>query len=581
MKRFLLFISTVFLTFLSAGFTVPERLTIVELNTETLTVGNRELKVGGSFSSDQTIYWKSSKQAAEVQDNTGQLYIFTKEAFEQKNVKTPKEYLLSGKFSTRPAYDSPKIGRNKTSFPEKRVAMVIGNSNYISKADFLRAPIADAGMISEKLVDLGFDTYTICDASSSDLFKAVAKFSEAASKYEIALFYYAGHGFCYNHENYYQPVDVSDIDAATIHSCLKASELMRDLSNKATKGIILVMDACRSIAKVRGDEIFAPMEAKPGMMLFCSTSDGKAAIDAIGEYSPFAKAFSENLSIEGQPLYFIARKTMNDVRRITSGIQSPSVSDQIYEDFYFRPQVKKESATPVASQTTTSSTPKPTPTKPTSTNADTHEYVDLGLSVKWATCNLGASKPEEYGERYQWAGTIDVSDAYYLNYHNSPYIADSTRFVRDKWTKYVPLSMPSYWSCSDRPDNKTILDREDDAAHVKLGGKWRMPTVDEYRELIDYCTWIWTNNYNGTGVSGTIVTSKKTGYNDKSIFLPATGVRSIQYKFSEGKAGYYWSSSLDPDDPAYARHMIFSSDVGGTFNNAPRFEGLSVRPVTE
>lgn len=567
MNRFFLFIFIIVLAFLTAGFTVPERLTIVDLNTKTLLVGNRELKIGESFNSDQIIYWESERQAAEVQDNTGQLYIFTKEAFNQKKVKTPKEYLVTGKFSTRPAFDSPKPGRNKSSFPEKRVAMVIGNSNYVSRADFLRAPIADAGMISEKLVELGFDTFSICDASSADLFKAVAKFSEVASKYDIALFYYAGHGFCYNHNNYYQPVDVSDIDYNTVHSCLKASELMGELSNKAAKGTILVMDACRSIAKVRGEDVLAPIEASPGMMIFCSTSDGKAAIDAIGENSPFAKAFSENLFIEGQPLYAVARKTMNDVRKITSGAQTPSFNDQFYEDFYFYPQRNKGGAVTVSNNAPF------IVTEPASEQSDIQEYVDLGLSVRWASCNLGATKPEEYGGYYQWAGLQDVTstsiDLYWDNcpYHNGNY--ESTG-----WTKYN--ANLSYGTV----DNKEVLDPDDDVAHVTLGGNWRMPTEAEWIELRDDCIWTWTMQ---NKVVGYKVTSKKSGYTDKSIFLPAAGCRLRDDIIDAGSRLYYWSSSLDSRDnplPYYAFCLYGSSEYLGARYYA-RCNGRPVRPVTE
>ena len=102
--------------------------------------------------------------------------------------------------------------------------------------------------------------------------------------------------------------------------------------------------------------------------------------------------------------------------------------------------------------------------------------VDLGLSVKWASCNLGASKPSEYGGYYQWAGTEDVSDlSICLDWNNCPYHTGSEQ--RLGWTKYN-----TKWSYGT-VDNKTVLESMDDAASVALGEKWRMPTIEEWEEL--------------------------------------------------------------------------------------------------
>ncbi|MCQ2265367.1 MAG: hypothetical protein MJZ46_04915, partial [Bacteroidales bacterium] len=142
--------------------------------------------------------------------------------------------------------------------------------------------------------------------------------------------------------------------------------------------------------------------------------------------------------------------------------------------------------------------------------------VDLGLSVFWAACNLGASVPEEYGGYYQWAGTKDVTDeSIYLDYSNCPYHTGSIK--EQGWTKYVSLNCSSYWSGSGSPDNKTILDLYDDVAHGKLGSNWRMPTDEEWTELLNNCTSECTTL---NGVCGRMFTSRKNG---NSIFLPAAG----------------------------------------------------------
>ena len=155
--------------------------------------------------------------------------------------------------------------------------------------------------------------------------------------------------------------------------------------------------------------------------------------------------------------------------------------------------------------------------------------VDLGLSVKWASCNLGASKPTECGGYYQWAGTTDVSDtSIYLYWDNCPYHTGSDK--NTGWTKYNTKS--SYGTV----DNKPVLDAMDDAATVALGGKWRMPTDEEWTELLntDNCSWTWTSI---DGVNGYKVQSKKSGYTDNWIFLPAAGYRLDTILYSVGSDG--------------------------------------------
>ncbi|MCQ2138224.1 MAG: Ig-like domain-containing protein [Bacteroidales bacterium] len=202
------------------------------------------------------------------------------------------------------------------------------------------------------------------------------------------------------------------------------------------------------------------------------------------------------------------------------------------------------------------------------------EYVDLGLSVMWATCNLGALSPEECGGYYQWAGLQDVtSTSINLGWSNCPYHIGSSSSTG--WTKYIPSGWLSYWSGTGSPDNKTVLDPEDDVAHVKLGGKWRMPTDAEWTELRDNCTWTWTTQ---NGVNGYKVTSKKSGYTNKSIFLPAAGYRNDTSLINVGSIGGYWSSSLDTSSPDYAYGQFFkSSYVDGGLSG--RYYGRSVRPV--
>ena len=193
------------------------------------------------------------------------------------------------------------------------------------------------------------------------------------------------------------------------------------------------------------------------------------------------------------------------------------------------------------------------------------EWVDLGLSVKWATFNVGATKPEEYGDYFAWGETEPKEDYSWSTY---------------RWGNGNTSSLTKYNTSSDygTVDNKTVLDSEDDAAHVNWGGSWRIPTDAEWTELRENCTWTWTSNYNGTGVAGRIVTSNKAGYTTKSIFLPAAGIWSDS-SFSGAKSGgSYWYSSIWADDPGSAFCIIFDSDNVFWINQGRCF-GQSVRPV--
>ena len=155
--------------------------------------------------------------------------------------------------------------------------------------------------------------------------------------------------------------------------------------------------------------------------------------------------------------------------------------------------------------------------------------------------------------------------------YNCPYHSGSS--WNKGWTKYN--TDPSYGTV----DNKTVLEAMDDAASVALGGKWRMPTAEEWQELRnpDNCSWTLTTI---DGVNGYKVQSKKSGYTDNWIFLPAAGYRNSNDLYDVGSFGNYWSSSLKSDRPGDAYNMWFYlSSFYRTHNY--RFYGYSVRPVSE
>ena len=193
---------------------------------------------------------------------------------------------------------------------------------------------------------------------------------------------------------------------------------------------------------------------------------------------------------------------------------------------------------------------------------NSQEYVDLGLSsgTLWATCNLGANSPEEYGDYFAWGETTPKSDYSWSTYqYGSEY---------NQLTKYC---YNSSYGKNGFTDNKTVLDAEDDAATANWGSGWRMPTYDEIVELYTECTSTWTTQ---NGVYG----RKFTASNGNSIFLPAAGFYLGSGLYYAASFGFYWSSSLGTDDPYGAYGLYFYSDYVYWYYDG-RCCGLSVRPV--
>ena len=168
---------------------------------------------------------------------------------------------------------------------------------------------------------------------------------------------------------------------------------------------------------------------------------------------------------------------------------------------------------------------------------DVHEFVDLGLSVKWATCNVGASSPEEFGDYFAWGETVPKTTYCWSTY---------------KWCK-----------------------GNHDAAYENWGSHWRMPTKAEMEELRSNCTWTWVPDYEGSGVSGRII----IGPNGNKIFLPAAGGRWGSNLYAEGAGGFYWSGSCNEHDELDAYYLLFDSGSVNCYSYGGRCNGRSVRAV--
>ena len=217
-----------------------------------------------------------------------------------------------------------------------------------------------------------------------------------------------------------------------------------------------------------------------------------------------------------------------------------------------------------------SPSPTPGPTPPNTLNG--HEFVDLGLpsGIRWATCNVGSTTPEGYGDYFAWGETTPKTTYNWSTYRYCVYNENDENYSgRNSLTKYCNNAE---YGNNGFTDALTTLEASDDAATANWGAGWRMPTLSEMQELYDNCTHEWTTR---NGVNG----EKFTGSNGNSIFLPAAGCRYYDELGYAGSSGDYGSSSLDTSGPDDARVLYFNSDVCGADGYSVRFNGLSVRPV--
>lgn len=189
------------------------------------------------------------------------------------------------------------------------------------------------------------------------------------------------------------------------------------------------------------------------------------------------------------------------------------------------------------------------------------EAIDLGLSVKWASCNVGADSPEKYGNYYAW-GETDTKQNYSWNTY--------------KWANKTETSLTKYCTNSSYGivDNYTTIQALDDVARIKWGGNWRMPSQEECKELVEKCTWMWTEE---NGIAGYRI----SGNNGNSIFLPAAGYYDGTELKSLGSVGYYQSNTLSEYRSYYAHYLHGSKDSKAWTYWCNRSYGLPVRPVTE
>ena len=295
--------TVILLLLLCSNVVMARTLKIVKLNTETIKIGNnRVCKVGSKFEETEEIKWDSPKQdmwAKVVSGDSRELMHFTREAFASKKAKTPAEYFQKiNHLSVRADEMQYLAGKNKSSFPEKRLALVIGNSNY-EYLSSLNNPINDASDVTEKLQSLGFDVYSLYDINYSDFDAALKKFSGTARDYDAALIYYCGHGIQYDGQNYLIPVDTRLVNTNDLFRCIDLEDIYSKLNRTTCTTKLLFLDACRNEAPWREkQEQFNEQDAS-GIRVVFSTGPNKFSYDGlVNRNSPFAEAFLQNIGEE-------------------------------------------------------------------------------------------------------------------------------------------------------------------------------------------------------------------------------------------------------------------------------------------
>lgn len=313
--------------------------TIIKLNTPTVTINGKILKVGDTFWSLDHIEWVDRKpaQAMEIEETHPEnprrpkRYTISKNVLANKSSRTVAEYdyIVTSKMSTRGVMGA-NIIRTKESFSEKRFAMVIGNSNYLYELHLANA-VVDAEGISGKLVELGFDTQLVFDCDKEGMDRLIESLPRKLTQYEVVLFFYAGHGVSINHVPQIVPVDY-DGD----RNLCDTRKLLNSLSSD--KLSIILLDMCRSdVSSASGIALQLEPPSNSNMAIAYSTSDGRSAFDGNLGMSPFAQGFIQALDGSNYALFDCLSEVSSYVKNTTDGHQSPKISSSVRRRFSFRP----------------------------------------------------------------------------------------------------------------------------------------------------------------------------------------------------------------------------------------------------
>lgn len=306
----------------------PYQIQVKKINTGSIRIGNKLCEQNSYFEDSDEIHWTSPKQDLWVMAPTKdgpKLLHFTPETFSDKKVSTGSGYLKAIHMSTKGDVMTLETSKVSSSYPEKRIALVIGNSNY-DNLSTLNSPINDCADISEKLLELGFDVYSEYDLNYSNFDAALKRFSHHARNYDVALVYYSGHGLEYDSHNYLIPIDGAIESADDRFNYIELDDIYSQLNRTNCKTKLVFYDACSNTPEWRGNNASESGQRSDIYTIYSSTSNAFSFDGVKGERnSPFTAAFLSNVDRPHKTVSSLVDDITRDVETATSNAQHVTV----------------------------------------------------------------------------------------------------------------------------------------------------------------------------------------------------------------------------------------------------------------
>lgn len=289
-----------------------------------------------SFMEEDEIIWDGIEAVYAKKDSKP--YVFTEQSFKKKGARSASAYLKHKKASSRRTLEIEPGRKNSSLFPSSRIALVIGNTHYDWESNLINT-YHDVRDVSSKLKSLGFDVITCYDAGYAEFREDIESFYKQSAKYDVALFYYAGHGLQDKETVYLVPCDVNTQYETCKPQLIDIKELTALASATSKNDDIFFWDACRDIkvgwARSVGNVAKNPIEAPRGVSYMFSTGSGETASDGSDENSPFAKAFLNNVGIPQNDLGKTLTEIRFNVAQSTEWDQDPVFQHRERKAFYF------------------------------------------------------------------------------------------------------------------------------------------------------------------------------------------------------------------------------------------------------
>lgn len=438
-----------------------ETFIITKLNTPTITIGSKQLKVGDQFTGKNNIKWTDYNQAMEVkQVGTGELYRFSKKVMESKGaiLSISDFFLRTNQLSSRVADSMPfKLKQSPVAdkFPERRIALVIGNSNYYN-LNYLKNAQKDASDVADALQLLGFDVLEAYETNYEEMRTVLNRFSGLAKGYDVALFYFAGHGLQEDGKNYLIPINAELEFRSELSRFLQGDDVLERISATGAPTQFVFIDACRNAKTTwaRGaTQGLARMEGAPGAVIVFSTESGKVALDGEGDNSPFAASLLKNITANASFLESMNNVVL-DTYETTGHRQYPLIIGSPLTKFNFNPgasAVKPSQRQPEKPVQPTPAVSAPIPTvtagntatqNATTAKAGTSSSANLVTQAKQLIRKL---KPEQAVPYLKEAAQNGNTEAYYLLgelYYNGNGVAKSFATAKSYYEVAANAGMP-------------------------------------------------------------------------------------------------------------------------------------------